>query len=56
MIILAGKEDNQTSPPATTEFLHKQINGSEVIWLENVGHWHVFEDVKGTANALSAIL
>jgi pimeloyl-ACP methyl ester carboxylesterase len=54
-IILAGRED-KTSPLATTEFLHEQINGSEVIWLENVGHWHGFEDVEGTAKALTAIL
>lgn len=54
-VILAGKED-KTSPPATTEFLLEQIKGSQVVWLENVGHWHGFEDVEGTAKALAAIL
>ncbi|KZP22785.1 putative hydrolase [Athelia psychrophila] len=54
-VILAGKED-KTSPAATTEFLHEQIKGSEIIWLENVGHWHGVEDVEGTANALKSIL
>lgn len=53
-IILAGRED-KTSPPATTEFLVGEIKGSEVVWLEDVGHWHGFEDVDGTAIALVAI-
>ena len=54
-VILAGRED-KTSPPATTEFLHEELKGSEVVWLENVGHWHGFEDVEGTAKALTSIL
>lgn len=54
-IILAGRED-KTSPITTTDFLNGQIKGSQVVWLENVGHWHGYEDVDGTAQALNAIL
>ena len=48
---MAGRED-KTSPATTTAFLERRITGAQVVWVENVGHWHVFEDVDGVAAAV----
>ena len=50
-LIVAGRED-KTSPATTTAFLERRITGAQVVWVENVGHWHVFEDVDGVAAAV----
>jgi pimeloyl-ACP methyl ester carboxylesterase len=55
-LIITGSED-KVSPPQLCETYGKTLpksGGVEV--LENVGHWHVFEDVQGVAKAVSAFL
>ncbi|KAM0747624.1 putative hydrolase [Meredithblackwellia eburnea MCA 4105] len=54
-LFVAGTED-KTCPKATVEFLAKEIKGTKVVTLENVGHWHQVEDVEGVAKALVEFL
>jgi len=54
-VILAGSEDKVT-PPDILEFFKRSIVGSEVMVLEDVGHWHLLEDVEGTAKALISFI
>jgi pimeloyl-ACP methyl ester carboxylesterase len=55
-VIITGSED-KVSPPQLCEKYKGELQkckGVEV--LQDVGHWHVFEDPKGVAAALSHIL
>jgi pimeloyl-ACP methyl ester carboxylesterase len=54
-ILIAGAED-KTSPTATIDYLHTRISGSNVVTLQNVGHWHLLEDVEASARALVEFL
>ncbi|EIW77955.1 alpha beta-hydrolase [Coniophora puteana RWD-64-598 SS2] len=54
-LILAGDED-RTCPEATVRFLEGAIGGAKVVTLRNVGHWHIVEDVEGTARELRAFV
>jgi len=54
-VIVAGDED-KTSPAATTEYLKEQIAGTKAVQLQNVGHWHMIEDVEGVSGTLKAFL
>lgn len=54
-IIVTGSED-KVSPPALCEEYGKQLKKCKgVTVLQDVGHWHVFEDVQGVANSLKAL-
>jgi pimeloyl-ACP methyl ester carboxylesterase len=55
-LIITGSED-KISPPRLCESYGKVLlksGGVEV--LDNIGHWHVFEDVQGVAKAVSNFL
>ncbi|KAL2865979.1 bifunctional fumarylacetoacetate hydrolase/alpha/beta hydrolase family protein [Aspergillus lucknowensis] len=54
-LILTGTQD-AVSPPALCQGYKQKIRGAEVVVLEGVAHWHLFEDVKGTAGAVYAFL
>jgi len=54
-LILAGDED-KTCPEATVKFLEGAIGGAKVVTLRDVGHWHIVEDVEGTARELRAFV
>lgn len=54
-LIITGDED-KVAPPSACEALAKQIQGTKVEVLGGVGHWHVFEDVKGVAKAVGQFL
>ncbi|GAA5876549.1 hypothetical protein JCM3774_003135 [Rhodotorula dairenensis] len=54
-LIFAGDED-KTAPKPTIEFLHGAINGSKVVQLADVGHWHQVEDFDTVAKELKAFL
>ncbi|KAI8627347.1 hypothetical protein F5Y19DRAFT_176210 [Xylariaceae sp. FL1651] len=52
-LIITGRED-KVSPPALCERYKETIRSSHLVVLENVGHWHVFEDATGVAEAIKA--
>lgn len=51
VLIVTGEED-KVSPPAVCEKYAAEISGAKVQVLSQVGHWHIFEDVKGVAGAV----
>ncbi|KAI8655262.1 hypothetical protein NCS57_01274500 [Fusarium keratoplasticum] len=54
-LIVTGDED-KVSPPALVEQYAGRIKDSKAVILKNVGHWHVFEDVEGVAEAVGEFL
>ncbi|KAL4866631.1 hypothetical protein BDV12DRAFT_210357 [Aspergillus spectabilis] len=54
-LILTGTED-AVSPPKLVQAYKERIAGAEVVVLEDVAHWHLFEDVKGTSEAVYGFL
>ncbi|KAL4884976.1 hypothetical protein BJY04DRAFT_214860 [Aspergillus karnatakaensis] len=54
-LILTGTED-AVSPPKLVEAYKGRIAGSETVVLQDVAHWHLFEDVKGTSDAVYKFL
>jgi pimeloyl-ACP methyl ester carboxylesterase len=55
-LIVTGSED-KVSPPALCEKYQQVLpKGSSLKVLENVGHWHVYEDVSGVSQAVSQFL
>lgn len=53
-LIIAGQED-RGSPPSLCEEYKARIKDSRLVVLENVGHWHVFEDVTGVSRAVADV-
>jgi pimeloyl-ACP methyl ester carboxylesterase len=54
-LIVTGDED-KVSPPQVCENYVGEIKGAELQVLREVGHWHIFEDLKGVAGAVEAFL
>lgn len=54
-LIVTGDED-KVSPPAVCEKMAAQIQGSVVKVLPETGHWHVFENLKDTTEAVKSFL
>ncbi|KAL4906954.1 hypothetical protein BDW74DRAFT_176551 [Aspergillus multicolor] len=54
-LILTGTAD-AVSPPALCEKYGARIRGSEVVVLDDVAHWHLFEDVEGVRGAVFKFL
>jgi pimeloyl-ACP methyl ester carboxylesterase len=54
-LIVTGDED-KVSPPQLCEKYSTEIKGAKVHVLPQVGHWHIFEDVKGVSNAVASFL
>jgi pimeloyl-ACP methyl ester carboxylesterase len=54
-LVLTGAED-KTSPPGLCEKYQSQIPHSKLEVLENVGHWHLFEDVDQVKSIVTAFL
>ncbi|RFU28786.1 hypothetical protein B7463_g7540, partial [Scytalidium lignicola] len=50
-LILTGSHD-LVSPPQICQHYVDQIKSSELIVLQDVGHWHLFEDSKQTSEAV----
>ncbi|KAI9818761.1 MAG: hypothetical protein M1827_007581 [Pycnora praestabilis] len=55
VLIVTGEED-KVSPPALCEKMGKVIKDCKVVVLNDVGHWHVFEDVEGVSKAVGGFL
>lgn len=54
-LIITGGED-KVSPPQLCDKYSSEIKDANVQVLPQVGHWHIFEDVKGVSNAVAAFL
>ncbi|KAL2830445.1 hypothetical protein BJY01DRAFT_260890 [Aspergillus pseudoustus] len=54
-LILTGDQD-AVSPPALCQKYAERIGGAEVVVLTGVAHWHLFEEVQGTAGAVYKFL
>lgn len=54
-LVISGGED-VISPPALGEEYVRRISNAKAVVLPNVGHWHVFEDPNGVAEALKGFL
>jgi pimeloyl-ACP methyl ester carboxylesterase len=54
-LIVTGDED-KVSPPSLCEAYTSRIQGSTLVVLKDVGHWHVFEDIAGVAAAVKTFL
>ncbi|CAI6091809.1 unnamed protein product [Clonostachys chloroleuca] len=54
-LIVTGDED-KVSPPSLCEAYTSRIQGSTLVVLKDVGHWHIFEDVAGVAAAVKTFL
>uniref|UniRef100_A0A0C4DJ50 Bifunctional 4-hydroxyphenylacetate degradation enzyme n=1 Tax=Fusarium oxysporum (strain Fo5176) TaxID=660025 RepID=A0A0C4DJ50_FUSOF len=54
-LIITGEED-KVSPPSLCEKYASRIQDAQLVVLNNVGHWHVFEDVGGVAQAVDKFL
>ncbi|KAM0558367.1 hypothetical protein ACHAPJ_005061 [Fusarium lateritium] len=54
-LIVTGDED-KVSPPSLCEQYTERIKGSKHVVLNGVGHWHVYEDVDGVAEAVKAFI
>lgn len=51
-LIVTGEEDKVSPPALCTKYASTIPGSSEPVVLKNVGHWHVFEDVQGVADAV----
>ncbi|EED17785.1 fumarylacetoacetate hydrolase, putative [Talaromyces stipitatus ATCC 10500] len=54
-LIIAGLEDEFSTPDVCSDY-GKRIKSSEVKVLDGVAQWHLFEDVKGTSDAIYSFL
>jgi pimeloyl-ACP methyl ester carboxylesterase len=54
-LIVAGQED-AISPVKLAQSYRSKIPNSRMELLKDVGHWHVFEDLEGTAQAVKSYL
>jgi pimeloyl-ACP methyl ester carboxylesterase len=54
-LIITGNRDLM-SPPQVCEKYAKDLKAKEPVVLENVGHWHLFEDVGGVSEAVKVFL
>ena len=54
-LFVAGHEDKGAPVQASEEYAAAMPNARLQV-LENVGHWHVFEDLEGVARALKEFL
>ncbi|KAI1293096.1 hypothetical protein F5Y03DRAFT_374886 [Xylaria venustula] len=53
--IITGRND-EVSTPEVCETYRDMISNSQFVVLENAGHWLVFEDAPGVANAVGEVL
>jgi pimeloyl-ACP methyl ester carboxylesterase len=54
-LIITGDRDLM-SPPQLCKKYAKDLKAKEPVVLENVGHWHLFEDVGGVSEAVKVFL
>jgi pimeloyl-ACP methyl ester carboxylesterase len=55
-LIITGSEDKVSPPQLCEEYAASIPHASPVVVLEDVGHWHVYEDVEGVSRVVSEFL
>jgi pimeloyl-ACP methyl ester carboxylesterase len=55
-LIITGSQDKVSPPQLCEKYIQELGNKASLRVLENVGHWHVFEDLQGTASAVKTFL
>jgi pimeloyl-ACP methyl ester carboxylesterase len=55
-LIITGSEDKVSPPQLCEKYAASVPHSSSVVVLEDVGHWHVYEDVEGVSHAVSKFL
>lgn len=55
-LIITGADDRVGSPQVCDDYKQRLTKAVNVVVLEGVGHWHVFEDPVGVSKALSDFL
>jgi pimeloyl-ACP methyl ester carboxylesterase len=55
-LIITGSEDKVSPPQLCEKYAASVPHSSSVVVLEDVGHWHVYEDVEGVSRAVSEFL
>ncbi|KAJ5187573.1 hypothetical protein N7449_010567 [Penicillium cf. viridicatum] len=55
-LIVTGDEDKVSSPALCAAYAERIPNALPPVVLSKVGHWHVFEDFHGVANAVARFL
>ncbi|KAK5454984.1 hypothetical protein LTS15_005704 [Exophiala xenobiotica] len=55
-VLIVGGEEDKVSPPAYANKLDKTLPNSRLVMLKETGHWHTFEDIDGTAEAMRSFL
>jgi 2-keto-4-pentenoate hydratase/2-oxohepta-3-ene-1,7-dioic acid hydratase in catechol pathway/pimeloyl-ACP methyl ester carboxylesterase len=54
-LILTGADD-KTSPPALCKKYYEQVNGSKYEVLDNIGHWHLFEEADAVVSVVAGFV
>ncbi|KAL1967839.1 hypothetical protein VTN77DRAFT_2528 [Rasamsonia byssochlamydoides] len=55
-LVVTGDEDKVSPPAVAAKYASTIPNSQEAVVLEGVGHWHIFEDVQGVANAVKSFI
>jgi len=55
-LVITGDEDKVAPPELCRKYQTALPNCQGVVVLENVGHWHTFEDGKGVSTAIADFL
>lgn len=55
-LVITGSRDDVSSPELCEKYLGMLGDKAKLHVLENVGHWHVLEDVQGSARAMKKFL
>lgn len=55
-LIITGKEDKTSPPELCVSYAQRIPQSLSPVVLEDVGHWHLFEDVQGVSNAIRNFL
>ncbi|KAH7359739.1 fumarylacetoacetate hydrolase-like protein [Pyrenochaeta sp. MPI-SDFR-AT-0127] len=56
-LIITGREDKVSPPDVCKKYVIESLRGNAGLEvLDGVGHWHIFEDLQGVANAIDGFL
>lgn len=55
-LIVTGNEDKVSPPTLCTKYASTIPKSHGAVVLDRVGHWHIFEDVHGVANAVKSFI
>jgi pimeloyl-ACP methyl ester carboxylesterase len=55
-LVITGDEDKVSPPAVAAKYASLIPHSQEAIVLKGVGHWHIFEDIQGVANAVKGFI